>query len=424
MLKFILRRLLQIIPIVLGAMTITFVLAYQVGRSPGMAALGEKASPQQIEDFNEHYGFNKPAIVGRTVPTLAHLDQDMAKSAGAWAQVSNATYVAADKAGGRGYLKCAAVPVPPLNFPLRQDTSYRWTATWRTPGGPWTETSIVAPPTGNALDLAPLFPGAGEEFHLAEMKLRRLVDHPFDSQIVHYFSHIARLDFGISTSANLPVIQLIKDGIRPTMTLAIPILVSEVIVGVSLGLLCAFFRGRLFDRAMVFVSVSLMSINYLVWIVVGQYLLAFKLGWFPIWGFESWAYLVLPVAIGTVSGFGADVRFYRTVMLDEVYKDYVRTAFAKGVSTRGVLFKHVLRNAMVPIVTNVMISIPFLYTGSLLLESYFGIPGIGYLSVNAVNSNDPYVIRAIVFFGSILYTLCGLASDLLAAFFDPRIKLS
>jgi peptide/nickel transport system permease protein len=117
------------------------------------------------------------------------------------------------------------------------------------------------------------------------------------------------------------------------------------------------------------------------------------------------------------------VRFYRSVMLDELYRDYVRTAFAKGVSTRGVLFKHVLKNAMIPIVTNVVLAIPFLYTGSLLLESYFGIPGLGYLGVNAINDADVDVVRAVVVVGSVLYLFANLLGDLCYALVDPRVRL-
>lgn len=423
MLTFILRRLFHLIPTVLGVIVITFVLFNLVGGSPGRMALGEKASAAQVDEFDEVHGFNKPVLFGTRIKTPAFRDHDLGKGAGLWADVSNVTHVTAS-AGEKAFLKCTAVPTPPLVFALRATVAYEWTATWRNPGQPWRRTSARFEGGTEAAQFARLFDGAGTELHIAELQLRRVVPNPFDSQLWNYLKSIAVLDFGTSTGANLPVSQMLKDGIRPTMLLATPILIAELIVSVSLGLLCAYFRGRFLDRAMVFVSVALMSINYLVWIVVGQYLLAFKLGWFPVWGFESWAYLVLPVLIGVISGFGGDVRFYRTVMLDEIYKDYVRTAFAKGVSTRGVLFKHVLRNAMVPIVTNVILAIPFLYTGSLLLESYFGIPGIGYLTVNAINSNDPYVIRAVVLIGSVLYVLIGLLGDLLAAFFDPRIKLS
>ena len=143
------------------------------------------------------------------------------------------------------------------------------------------------------------------------------------------------------------------------------------------------------------VSVALMSVNYLVWIVVGPVRAGLQAGLVPDLGLRV---VALPAAAGARSawsaGWAANVRFYRTIMLDEMYRDYVRTAFAKGVSRPGVLFKHVLKNAMIPIVTNVVMAMPFLYTGSLLLESFFGIPGLGYLSVNAINSSDVDVVRA------------------------------
>ena len=124
-----------------------------------------------------------------------------------------------------------------------------------------------------------------------------------------------------------------------------------------------------------------------------------------------------------ISGLGGNLRFYRTIMLDEMYKDYVRTAFAKGVSRPGVLLRHVLPNAMIPIVTNVVVAIPFLYTGSLLLESFFGIPGLGYLGVNAINSSDVDVVRALVFIGAVLFVIANLVTDLCYAWLDPRVKL-
>ena len=171
------------------------------------------------------------------------------------------------------------------------------------------------------------------------------------------------------------------------------------------------------------IAVTLMSINYLVWIVAGQYVLGYKLAWFPIWGFESWRFLLLPVVIGVVHGLGTNIRFYRTIMLDEVYRDYVRTAFAKGVSRHGVLFKHVLKNIMIPVLTNVIIVIPYLYTGSLLLEHFYGIPGLGNMSINAINSSDVDVLRAVVFIGAVLFVIANLVTDICYALVDPRVKL-
>ena len=195
------------------------------------------------------------------------------------------------------------------------------------------------------------------------------------------------------------------------------------VTAIALALVCAYTRNRLPDRVLVVGAVVLMSVNYLVWIVAGQYVLAYQCRWFPIWGFESWCNLALPVLIGIVSGLGTELRFYRTVMLDEMYKDYVRTAFAKGVSAPGVLFRHVLPNAMIPIITNTVIALPFLYTGSLLLESFFGIPGLGGISVNAINSADVDVVRGVVLVGAVLYMIASVLTDLCYALVDPRVKL-
>jgi len=161
----------------------------------------------------------------------------------------------------------------------------------------------------------------------------------------------------------------------------------------------------------------------LVYIVVGQYILAYKMNLFPVWGYESWQYLILPVTIGVITGLGANVRFYRSIMLEEMYKDYVRTAFAKGVSKPRLLFVHILKNAMVPIVTNVVIAIPFLYSGSLLLERFFGIPGLGDLSVNAIFDSDVDVVRAVVLIGSLMFVFANLLTDICYALVDPRVKL-
>ena len=234
---------------------------------------------------------------------------------------------------------------------------------------------------------------------------------------------IRRANFGTSTSTNQRVTSMLVEGILPSLMLTVPIFFVGLIVSISLSLICAFFRNQFVDRFFVVMAVALMSINYLIFIILGQYILGYRMQWFPIWGFESWRFVLLPVLIGVVSGLGGSLRFYRTIMLDEMYRDYVRTAFAKGAGKTRVLFKHVLKNAMVPIVTNVVIVIPFLYTGSLLLETFFGIPGLGYIAINAINSSDVDVIRAIVLIGSISFVLANFLTDLCYLAVDPRVKL-
>ncbi|MCZ7590832.1 MAG: ABC transporter permease [Kiritimatiellae bacterium] len=419
MTRFILRRLLQMIPTLLGVIVITFILFNLVGGSPARMKLGDKALPKALEEFDEQRGYNKPLFWGQTVGTRALADSDFSTGAGAWAELSGAQWrqgvlVVQSNSNWRA----------PLAFSLREELTYEWRVLWRDAAyAPWQKETLKIGPGVDASSVLREW-AAGRSLEFSSIQLRRHVEVPWDSQFVFFLGQLFHLDFGVSSSANEPVIDLLRSGIGPTLALAFPILLLETLISVSLGLWSAYFRDRWPDRVMVLGSVTLMSVNYLVWIIVGQYLLAFRLNWFPIWGFTSWFYLLLPIFIGTFSGLGSSVRFYRTILLDELYRDYVRTAYAKGLTRRRVLFVHVLRNALVPIITQVVLSIPFLYTGSLLLESFFGIPGLGYLSVNAINESDVDVVRAVVVFGSVLYLLTNLLADLCYAWVDPRVKLT
>ncbi len=246
---------------------------------------------------------------------------------------------------------------------------------------------------------------------------------PLPEQFLHYLKQIVTFDFGRSFATQQKISTLILDGVLPSLSLAVPIFLIDLVVAIVVALLAAYYRNTWVDRAIVVGAVMGMSVSTLVYILAGQYLLAYEWELFPIWGFESVKFLVLPVVIGFISGLGSGVRFYRTVVLDEMYQDYVRTAFAKGHTERSVLFKHVLKNAMIPILTSVVLSIPFLYTGNLLLENFFGIPGLGYLSVEAIFSTDYPVIKAVVFVGSVMYVFASLLTDICYALVDPRIKL-
>ena len=420
MLHFMARRLLQMIPTVMGVILITFVLFNLVGGSPARMKLGDRASAQSLEDFDELRGFNKPLFWGHRVPTRAWPDHGYDRDPGPWARVAGVTHTPAS-AGERGYvtLPSQGTWAVPVGFALPTNQRFEVTLAGRRSGQTNWAVQVLA--MDGSDDLAGLLRGRVDE--VASLRLRRLMEQPWDSQLLFYVRQLARLDFGISSSDNEPVLDILRAGIGPTLALTVPILVLETVLGVSLALWCAFRRGRWLDRTLTLASVALMSVNYLVWIVGGQYWLGYRLGWFPVWGFASWTYLLLPILIGAFSGLGSSVRFYRTVMLDEMYKDYVRTAFAKGLSQRRVLFHHVLPNALIPVITNVVLSIPFLYTGSLLLESFFGIPGLGYLGVNAINDSDVDVVRAVVVIGSVLYLVANLVADLCYAWVDPRVRV-
>jgi peptide/nickel transport system permease protein len=249
--------------------------------------------------------------------------------------------------------------------------------------------------------------------------------HPFDSRFLNHMRELIFFEFPESDYLHEKVSDLLRQKIGPSLTLTVPAFLLSIIVTLPIALFIAYYRGTYIDRLALFVCVILMSIVILNYIIFGQYLLAVVFKYFPIYGFEfgvgAWKFLFLPVILSVASGLGSGVRFYRTVMLNEVRADYVRTAMAKGVSEEGVLFKHVLKNAMIPILTMTVLSIPFLITGSLLLEMYFGIPGMGNLMLNAINSSDYPVIRTLVYIYSLLYIAGSILTDISYTLVDPRV---
>ena len=246
----------------------------------------------------------------------------------------------------------------------------------------------------------------------------------WDSQFINHFKNALTFNFGRARDRE-PVMDKIKRGAGPSLSLMIPMFLGTVIISVSLSLIVAFVRGTVWDVLTVVICVAGMSIPYLSFILFGQYFLAYKWGLFPVFfspDLKTIQYITLPVLIGIVTGIGGDLRFYRTVMLDEMRSDYVRTAFAKGLTTRGVLFKHVLKNAMIPIITRVVMEIPFLFLGSLLLERFFGIPGLGYLMIEAIGSRDYFIINAMTYISAILFVLFNVITDICYAWVDPRVS--
>ena len=316
MLRYAVRRLLELIPTTVGILLLTFVLFNVVGGSSAQVVLGKNATKASIEAFNKRYGYDKPLILN-----------------------------------------------------TREGESV------------------------------------------------------FDSQFFNFIKNVARGDFGMSTEHREPVMDVLKRGVGPTLSLTVPMVVCGTLLGLALALGCAALRGGAFDKGVLVMSTVLMSVNYVVWVLAGQFFLAYKWRIFPIWGYENAFYLALPVLIGVLSSLGVDIRFFRTAVLDEIYKPYVRTARAKGLSGATILVKHVLRNSLIPIVTYVSLSIPYLFTGSLLLETFFGIPGLGSVSLNAINSADLAVVRAVVLLGALLYQVVNLVTDLAYAALDPRVRL-
>ena len=319
MLKYALRRVLEVIPTTFGILLLSFVLFNVVGGSPAEVILGKNATAESIAAFNHKWGYDKPLVFGDTTDGLSGV---------------------------------------------------------------------------------------------------------FDSQFCNFAKGLVTGDLGYSLEMKEPVVETLKRGVGPSLSLTFPILVGGSVLALMLAMVSAAWRGRFPDKAILIGSTILMSVNYVVWVLLGQFVFSYKLGVFPVWGYEGWFYLVLPVFIGIFSSLGTDVRFFRTAILDEIYKPYVLTARSKGLSSAAVLTRHVLPNALIPIVTYISLSIPWLFTGSLLLESFFGIPGLGSVSINAIHSADMAVVRAVVVLGALLYQFVNLATDLLYAFLDPRVRFA
>lgn len=233
-------------------------------------------------------------------------------------------------------------------------------------------------------------------------------------------------DFGYSDDGR-SISREILSRMLPSLVIALPTFVVGLLLYVTFALLMTLFRGTLLDMAGVTLCVLLMSISSLFYIIGGQFIVSKLWHWVPISGYaggaDSLRFIVLPVLIGIVAGIGSSSRWYRTIFLEEVGRDYVRTARAKGLSELRVLFKHVLKNAMIPILTGVVAVIPLLFMGSLLTESFFGIPGLGSYTIDAIQMQDFGVVRAMVFLGSALYIVGLILTDISYTIVDPRVRL-
>ena len=255
------------------------------------------------------------------------------------------------------------------------------------------------------------------------------VDQPYWVQLWIFIKQIVTFDFGRSWATNEAVSNILITRVGPTLTIMIPVLLLETCIGVILAIGVAYVRGTLTDRAIMMVCTVAMSVSFLVYIIVAQYVFGFQLGWFPVQGWSDSftknivTYAPLPILLAVFVGLAPALRLYRSFFLDEVNQDYVRTARAKGLSEKTVMMKHVLRNAMIPILTNVGISLPGIFVGSFLLETFFSIPGLGREILTAVNRSDFPVIKAATVYLAVVTMLVNLAVDVLYKAVDPRVVL-
>lgn len=234
-------------------------------------------------------------------------------------------------------------------------------------------------------------------------------------------------DFGFSDMTLEPIGREIRERVGPSLCLTLPIFLGTLVANVCIAMLLAARRGSVFDRVGQLICILLMSISALIYIIAGQFIFAKTLRLVPVSGFLPGAgmfkFLLLPIFLGIVCGLGGGIRFYRTLFLEEINRDYVRSARAKGLGEGTVLFLHVLKNAMIPILTNLPIQLLMLIMGNLLLENFFSVPGLGGFTINAIAAQDFAIVRAMVFFGAVLYLLGNLLADLCYSIVDPRIRL-
>jgi peptide/nickel transport system permease protein len=260
-------------------------------------------------------------------------------------------------------------------------------------------------------------------YNAAEQGLESVTDTIFFEKSVKLFV----FDFGHSDDGR-DISHDITERMLPSLAIAVPTLLIGLLVNITFAMLMAFFRGSYVDVSGVVLCVILMSVSSLFYIIGGQYLLGKLFRLVPISGYDTGLdaikFLVLPVVIGVVSGIGSGSRWYRTFFLEEAGKDFVRTARAKGLAESRVLFRHILKNALVPIVTGVVVILPLLFMGSLLLESFFAVPGLGSYTIDAINMQDFAIVRAMVFLGSVLYIIGLILTDITYTIVDPRVRLS
>ena len=393
MLNYILRRSFYSIWVIAGVLALTFILFNMSAGDPAAAVLGKNALPEEIENFRRAIGGDLPLFYGRNCRTETFTN---------W----------------NGKTPRVAIP---RNFKQK---------------------NIVAKITfDDRSTLEQMIPDDAElaEFSAPQGRLITQIEFfyrqrsPWNSQLKKSLSEIISFkssfpfvtffNFGTTLVTREPITNVLLRGMGPSLSLMLPIFAGEIICGIIFALCAVACAGSLTDRTITLFSIASMSVSYLTAIIFGQWLLGYQLDWFPVWGYESAANYFLPVFIGIACGTGSNIRFFRTVFLDELRREYLRTAAAKGSSTFTLYARHLLRNSLIQIITRISAGLPFLFTGSLLLESFFGIPGLGFAGVEALNTSDLQLLKALVFLSALLFVIMNLLADLAYAWADPRIKL-
>ena len=264
---------------------------------------------------------------------------------------------------------------------------------------------------------------------IANIRTQLGIDQPYYVQLWIFIKQVLTCDFGSSWSTGESVSHILLTRLGPSLTLLVPLTILETLIAIGLALAVAYVRGSLTDRMVMISCTVAMSISILVYIILFQYWFAFKWSIFPVqgWGDTLWVnlshYALLPILVMLVVSIAPGLRLYRTFVLDEVGQDYVRTARAKGAGESRILWVHVLRNAAIPMITDVMANLPALLVGAFLIELFFGVPGIGREVINAVGRSDFPVIKAITVYVALATMIFNLLADLMYQAVDPRVQL-
>ena len=434
--RYIVKRILYSVWILLGIMIVTFLLFRVSAGDPTAVLLGKNPTAADVEAMRDSMGCDKPLFFGLWRVTELYPAADFT---GGRTEIPGITLngVEPEKAAGQDGLHLGTGAVVFKRQFVKKEAKNRiilsgsghFNAAGQeielTPGG----ITIELADTPDELTVAGLSPDC--------LLVRAGFERPnrawYDSQALDslkelvtftpHFPYVSFFNFGNTLLTHESIRGKLWRGMAPSLMIMLPIFFGELLLGIVLAMISCAFQDRILDRAIVVLSVAGMSISYLVLIILGQWFLAYYLNLFPVWGWDSAGCLALPVIIGIVSGTGSGVRFYRTVFLDEIRREYIRTAAAKGATPVRVYGIHLLRNALVPIITRASTELPFLFTGSLLLESFFGIPGLGYEGVNALNSSDLSMLKALVLLGAILFIVINLLTDVAYAWVDPRVRV-
>lgn len=427
MLRFILRRTAYSLLILLGVLILTFVLFRMAAGDPVATLLGKNPKPEEVERLRQSLGSDRPMFYGKWRKTEAYTNVSFLGGRSEFNAVTCRGSVTPGKEGlqlGQG----GAVVFQQNFVPdgekclVKVEAEGRYSVNGVVCEGD-SETEVASGTeqielTGDAV--------------IKKVEFSRESEDPFDSQLLASLKEIVTFkseapyveffNFGRTLTTREPIREKLWNGMFPSLMLMLPIFFGELLLGIILAMIACVWRGTWIDRVIVVLSVAGMSISYLALIIAGQWLLGYYWNWFPVWGWGSAKYLVLPIIIGIISGTGSGVRFYRTVFLNEINREYLRTAVAKGASPVVVYGKHLLRNSMIPIITRASGILPFLFTGSLLLESFFGIPGLGSAGINALHDADLQMLKALVILSSFLFAVINLLTDIAYAYVDPRMR--